>query len=64
MDQSYLTLRDLMSSFKVSRPTIYRWIKDYGFPKPVKLGPNASRWLKEETEQWAQSRPRKNEIRP
>lgn len=42
----------------VSKATIYRWSKHYGFPEPIKLGPNTAAWPKDEIENWLQSRPR------
>lgn len=40
----------------VSRPTIYRWIKTEGFPKPIKLSPSCSVWNVTEVQSWIDSR--------
>lgn len=37
-----------------SRQTIYNWVENNTFPKPVKIGPNAIGWLKSECEEWRQ----------
>lgn len=55
----FLRLREVQARCgNVSKATIYRWIKDYDFPAPVKIGPGTSAWVKTETEEWLQSRPR------
>lgn len=38
-----------------SRQTIYNWVENGTFPKPVKIGPNAIGWLKSECDQWKQT---------
>jgi prophage regulatory protein len=41
-----LTVKDIIAMLKVSKSTIYKWIKDGKFPKPLKFGRN-SRWTEE-----------------
>ena len=41
----YLTDRDLMARFSVSRPTIWRWLAEGVLPRPVHLTPGTTRWL-------------------
>lgn len=36
----------------ISKPTIYAWIKNHNFPKPVKLGGRISYWDSEQVEAW------------
>jgi len=43
-DSPYQTRHQLEKLFKVSSATIYRWIKEGKFPKPVRLGANMVRW--------------------
>ena len=40
-----------------NRATLYRWIKLYGFPKGVLLGPNTRAWSQDEIDAWLRSRP-------
>jgi predicted DNA-binding transcriptional regulator AlpA len=35
-----------------NRVTLYRWIKDHGFPPGFLLGPNSRGWLEREVDQW------------
>lgn len=46
--------------YNISRPTIWRWVKQGKFPKPVKLGGGTSRWKLSELEVWEQSQAQKN----
>ena len=40
----------------LSRSTIYQYIKDGAFPKPVHLGPRAVGWLESEVSEWITQR--------
>jgi prophage regulatory protein len=40
----------------LSRSTIYQYIKDGTFPKPVSLGPRAVAWLESEVSDWITAR--------
>ncbi|WP_416897269.1 MAG: helix-turn-helix transcriptional regulator [Minwuia sp.] len=51
-----LSIREVGTLLGVSRASIYRWIRDDGFPKPVKLGASRSVWLLEEIETWVMAR--------
>ena len=40
----------------LSRSTLYQYIKDGGFPKPVPLGPRAVGWIETEVRGWIATR--------
>jgi prophage regulatory protein len=40
----------------VSRSTVFRWVRDKQFPKPINLGKNSVGWLEEQVEAWLESR--------
>jgi prophage regulatory protein len=40
----------------LSRSTIYQYIKDGVFPKPVPLGPRAVGWLESDVSEWIAGR--------
>lgn len=42
----------------LSRSTIYQYIKDGAFPKPVPLGPRAVGWLESDVSEWIVTRVR------
>lgn len=56
--EQYLTCQDIQMRYDIGETTVYRWIKDkkVNLPKPVKLGPKASRWKLSALEHWEQQR--------
>jgi len=44
-------LPELLKMFGISKPSLYRWIKTDGFPKPVKIGQIAL-WPVVDIQQW------------
>ena len=40
----------------LSRSTLYQYIKDGDFPKPVRLGPRAVGWLESDISAWIAAR--------
>ena len=55
-DSPYQTRPQLEKLFKVSPATIYRWIKEGNFPKPVRLGANMVMWKAVDIEAWLTDR--------
>lgn len=57
MTMSSIFFRDteVAIRYNISRPTIWRWVKQGKFPKPFKLGEGTSRWKLSELEVWEQS---------
>ncbi|MDI5987030.1 AlpA family phage regulatory protein [Halomonas sp. M4R5S39] len=51
---TYLTVKQIASRLAVSVPTIWRWSRDHdsSFPRPIKLGPNCTRWRLADLEEW------------
>ena len=52
----FLRIREVAQLTGYSVPHIWRLAREGGFPKPVKLGPNASAWVAEEIHEWQLSR--------
>ncbi len=53
----YYRFTDLVDARIVkNRQTLSQWIKRYGFPRPVHLGPNTAAWPAEEVEAWLRQR--------
>lgn len=55
IDSPYMRVDKVAEYVGVSQPTIYRWISDYGFPKPVKIGESFSScaiWSKKMVDEW------------
>ena len=65
---SYVKVGDISEMLGVSRSTIYGWVKEGHFPKPVIFGAHksdgkvsVSRWSMMEVQEWLDSRPRESE---
>lgn len=54
-DVQLYRMRDLTQLLKVSKETIYKWIKKQDFPEPIKIG-RASAWLSEDVHNWLKTR--------
>lgn len=54
--ESYLSLQDILDAIPISRATLYRWVNESRFPRPVRLGPRRSAWLSSEVAQWQAAR--------
>ena len=51
-----LRIRDVLARTGVSRSSLYRFIDDGSFPRPVALGAKATGWVEAEISQWIESR--------
>ena len=47
---------EIQADFTLSRATIYRWMKEGKFPKPIHLGTNMVRWKKSDIDDWLAER--------
>lgn len=50
-----LKSKDIQSQFGISKSTLYRWVNERGFPKPIKFGSGVARWKQDEVELWLES---------
>ena len=55
-DVHFYRLSQLKEKLSVSRSSIWSWVKDGSFPKPIKLGKNCTAWNSEDVHAWVQSR--------
>lgn len=44
MSARMLDLKEVMARLSVKKSTVYAWVKKGIFPRPVQIGPKASRW--------------------
>ena len=58
MTSKLLTVDEVMELLKVSRTTVYRFIRDRDFPCPIKVGPGCNRWPEAEIDDWVRKQPR------
>ena len=47
-----LTSKQLTAETGISRSTIYRLLQNGAFPKPIRIGPRAMRWLESDIKAW------------
>lgn len=52
----YLSDRQLSERFSVHRTTVWRWMREEGFPRPVHLSANCTRWRLSDVESWEAQR--------
>ncbi|RUO63256.1 transcriptional regulator, AlpA family [Pseudidiomarina planktonica] len=50
--ERYYRLSELKMHYRMSKSTIYRWIKEDKFPRPVRFSERISRWPKSELDKW------------
>ena len=59
-----LTLRDVTAATALSRSAVYALMAESRFPKPIRIGSRAVRWLEQEVRDFIASRPRGGSERP
>ena len=59
-----LTLRDVKAITALSRSAIYALMAESRFPKPIRIGNRAVRWVEQEVLDFITSRPRGGSDRP
>lgn len=47
-----IRLKDVIDSTGLGRSTIYKYIAEGAFPKPVSLGERSVGWVEEEVHEW------------
>ena len=63
MATKYLRYADLVEHQIVNnRTTLSRWIRDYGFPAGILLGPNSRAWPADQVETWLAARAAEREV--
>ena len=55
-----LRLKEVKMRVGLGRSTIYRWISEGNFPKPVRLGCRSVGWLESAIDTWIVSRSKDN----
>lgn len=51
-----LRLKEVRHKTGLGRSTIYRWMDEGRFPKPVRLGARTVAWIEHEIDEWLMSR--------
>jgi prophage regulatory protein len=56
MSNKVYRLKELKEILGVGKSTIYCWIKEGKFPKPIHLGPRCVGWLSSDIEKWLEEK--------
>jgi prophage regulatory protein len=59
-DPQFLRMRTVMRITGIGRSTIYRWMAEQRFPRPVQLGPRTVAWRRADLDRWSEARPAVN----
>ncbi len=51
-----LKLKEVMDCTALSRSTIYKYVSEDSFPKPISLGARSVGWLESEVDEWILAR--------
>lgn len=52
MDQ-YISVKEVTKKLKIGTSTVWLWVKQGRFPKPVKIANSCTRWLNSDIETFA-----------
>ena len=52
----FLRISEVIRRVGVSRPTIYRWMREGTFPKQISIGANSVVWLESDITKWMDQR--------
>jgi len=52
----FYRLSQLKKQLSVSRSSIWAWVKEGSFPKPIKLGKNCTAWNSSDIDNWIEER--------
>ena len=53
-----MRLPEVLNLIGVSRPTLYAWMQQDKFPRPLKLNSQVIAWYESEIREWIAGRPR------
>ena len=53
-----LTQKDVEEIVRLSKTSLYRYMRAGQFPEPLRIGPKAVRWRADEVQDWIESRSR------
>ena len=49
---NFLRIKDVMDKTGIAKSTIWLWVKEEKFPKPIKLSPRITVWENEKIDEW------------
>ena len=52
----FYRVRDLQDKLRISKATVWSWVKLNTFPSPIKLGKGITVWRKSDIDAWVKSK--------
>ena len=52
----FIRLREVLHRTGLGRSTVYRWMDEERFPRPIRLGTRSVAWIEHEIDDWLMSR--------
>jgi len=53
---SFLRITNVMKKTGIAKSTIWLWVKQNKFPKPIKLSPRITVWSEDSINEWMQNK--------
>ncbi|WP_075882056.1 helix-turn-helix transcriptional regulator [Vreelandella massiliensis] len=51
-DEGYLNSREIVERLGIGQSTLFRWVREGRFPKPLRVGYRFSRWRIADVKRW------------
>lgn len=55
-DERFLRLKAVLDRTALTRPTLYRLVKEGNFPRQIHIGPGCVAWLESDVQKWMDER--------
>ena len=59
--EKYLRINEVVEMLSVSKSTVWAWVKESKFPKPIKLSEFVTVWKLSDIEEWVQQKENNNQ---
>ena len=56
MSEKLLNRREIEQMLNIGRSSVFRYLKEQGFPEPIRLSARSLRWRESEVQAWIESR--------
>ena len=53
---NFLRIKDVMKMTGIAKSTIWLWVSESKFPKPIKLSPRITVWESNQIEEWKKNK--------
>jgi len=53
---NFIRIKDVMKKTSIPKSTIWLWVKEEKFPKPIKLSERTTVWKESDIDEWMESK--------